>query len=152
VARGIDHAVAILLSGQRFSKDRHFVAPARSADGSAGDPVVGYKGPNPAYTMGTRLVLPASFDVEATPWRTPHGAAVARATKRFGLYVSDNSVGTEAGRGTFALALERCAARADFGLTVDPATDRLVTDPGTLDAEALTADLLDVLRAVKATR
>ena len=143
---GIDHALAVNLSGTILSQDQHFVWPARAADGNA--PVV-YRGTNPALAMGTLLAVPPSVDLEALTWRTPQGRNLAAAAQRYGWYVVDIHLV----EGLVQFGMETGAAQDELGLRIDAATARQTYDT-TMDLEGLTADvalIASLLQAVPQT-
>ncbi len=148
---GIEHAMAIALSSRRYSKDRHYVWPASRGDGFASNPTSGYLGANSYYTMGTLLAIPHDIDIEAQQWQTPQGYIIAGAAQTHGWYIVDSGTG-EWGGHAIAIGLERQAAYNDLGLTIDPVTNDREVNPGKIDIAGFTADILQILRLVKAVK
>ena len=142
LSTSIHHAVSVVVPITRLSAERHFVWPASSADGSA--PFT-YQGPNPAYAMGSLLAIPRSVKLRDHAWRTKQGFRLAVAAQRYGWYVADVVAAPQV-----QLAIENDAARRDLGLAIDPGTGKMSVDPAKVDAEGLTADVLQILTLVRA--
>ena len=80
------HALAMSLTHNGLAKSPTFVFPATSADGDAATANSG------AIPEGTRVMLPASFDVSTIG--DPKLQKIARTLQTYGAYVVDRNVGT----------------------------------------------------------
>lgn len=147
----INHAMAVTLSSRRYSKDVHFVWPASNGDGFASDPIYGYLGDNPYYTIGTLLAIPHDIDLDLFIWITPQGSIVAAAAQLYGWYIVDSSTGRSGGNG-IGISFERKAAYTDLGLTIDPDTNKRNIDPDKIDIIGFDADIQQILHMVKAVK
>lgn len=126
----------------RLSSARHFVWPARSADGSA--PQI-YQGTGPNYAMGTLLAIPRAIRLRDHAWHTAQRRRLATATQVYGWYVVDTVPSDQ-----IQFAIENQAARRDLGLEVDPGNGFMGVDPAKVDADGLTLDVLQILTQVRA--
>lgn len=142
LSRGIRHAVAVVMPITRLSATRHFVWPASSADGLAD---LTYQGPNPDFAMGTLLAIPRTVRLRDHAWRTKQGRRLATAAQLYGWYVVDSVLAPQV-----QLAIATEAARTDLGLAIDGETGRMSVDPAKVDADGLTADVLQILTLVRA--
>jgi len=147
---GIKHSMAVALSSRRYSKKVHHVWPAAKGDGFASNPIYGYLGGNPRYTMGTLLAIPRDFDVGSVTWNTPQGLVVAKAAQRYGWYIVDSSTG-ERGGNIIGIGIERQAASDDLGLTIDKTNNKEV-DKTKIDILGFAADIQQILRLVAAVK
>lgn len=143
---GIPHALAVNMNARRFSQDVHFIWPASQADGHANDPVNGYHGPDPHYTMGTLLAVPPDVDLASLTWNTPQGLSMAVAAQTYGMYVVDDSAMSNA----LQISMEVRAAIADVGFAVDPATGEQTVDPLKIDFVGFEADVMTIQSLVQA--
>lgn len=143
---GIPHALAVNMNARRFSQDVHFIWPASQADGFADDPVTGYHGPDPHYTMGTLLAIPPDVVLSSLTWNTPQGLTLAVAVQTYGMYVVDDSAMSNA----MQISMEVRAAIADIGFAVDPVTGEQTVDPLKLDDAGFEADVMTIQSLIKA--
>ncbi len=148
---GINHAMAVMLSSRRYSKDVHYIWPAHTGDGFASNPIYGYLGDNPYYTIGTLLTIPYNIDIDSINWRTPQGVSVAKAAQEYGLYIVDSGTG-ESGGNTIAIGIERQAAYNDMGLTINTANNEQEVDPTKIDMLSFNTDVQQILRLVAAVK
>ncbi len=149
LSSGIDHAVAMMFSSRRYSKDVHYLWPASTADSYASYPFFGYGGNNPYYTMGTLLAIPYDVDIDSLRWNTRQGHVVAKAAQTYGWYIVDCSTGAMGGN-SFAISIERQAAYEDLGLVIDPVTKDQEVDSNKINIEGFQADIIQILQIVKA--
>ena len=146
---GINHALAVMGSSRRYSRDNPFMWPASRADGYADNPIWGYLGADPNYAMGTLLAIPPSVDLQAMAWNTPQGLILAQSAQTYGWYIVDSGTGGWGGH-SFKFAMERDAATIDLGLMIDPITDEMTIDPMIADADGLNLDVQQILTLVQA--
>ncbi len=146
---GIHHALAVMLSSRRYSRENHFIWPASRGDAFAPNPEYGYLGDTPYYTMGTLLAIPPEVDLSSISWKTPQGRVLAKSAQEYGWYIVDSGTGERGGH-SFKFAMEREAAREDIGLAFNPETDDMTIDPAKMDNEGIASDVQEILRLVKA--
>lgn len=144
---GIPHALNIATICRRFSSTTHYRWPASAADSFASDPLIGYQGPNPAYTIGTLLAIPRSVDLAALNWYTTQGWNLATCAQEYGWYIGDTS--TPFGH-SMVFAWERNSAYNDLGLGFNPATGSASVDSSKMDFNGLMRDIDQILHLVYA--
>ena len=149
INNGINHSIAIAMGSKRFSKNKHFVAPAWRADGFASNLLNGYGGKNDRYTMGTLLAIPYSVDIDAIKWKTRQGYNLAKSSQKYGWYIIDSNDGGW-GDDQMKLNVTRETALIDFGLQVNSDNDLRVVSPK-LDIVGLERDVITIMKLVMAT-
>ncbi len=148
---GINHAMAVMLSSRRYSKDVHYIWPAHAGDGFASNPIYGYLGDNPYYTIGTLLAIQSTVDIESLSWSTPQGLVAAKAAQKYGWYIVDSGTG-EVGGNVIAFGIERQAAYTDMGLTINIDNNDQEVDPTKIDILGFTDDIQQILQLVAAVK
>lgn len=150
INKGINHSIAISMGSRRFSKNKHFVAPAWRADGFASNILNGYFGKNERYTMGTLLAIPHSVDIGAIDWKTKQGYILAKSSQKYGWYIVDSNDGG-LGDDQMKLNMTRKTVLNDFGLQVNPANNDLRVVNPKIDIVGLESDVITIMKLVMAT-
>ncbi len=146
----IKHSLAIALSSRNYSRTNQFIAPAWRADSFASSIIHGYFGKNPSYSIGTLLAIPYNIDINQIKWNTKQGYIMAKANQKYGWYIIDSNDGG-LGDDQMKFNISRETAIHDFGLGIDPKTDKLYVKEQKIDVVGLEADVIQILKLVMAT-